>query len=99
MHSPPHPGEHILDECITPLGLTITAAAQALGVTRKTLSAVVNCKAGISADMAVRLSRVFGSTAQTWIRMQASYDLWHAEKRAKGWKPKKSYIQHRPEAG
>lgn len=92
MHTPPHPGEIILEECIKPLDLTITKAAEAVGVSRKTLSAVVNGKAGISADMAVRLSRVFGSTAETWLRMQASYDLWNAEKRAKHWKPKRSYV-------
>lgn len=92
MHSPPHPGEIVLEECIKPLGLTVTKAAEALGVSRKTLSAIVNCKAGISADMAVRLSRVFGSTAETWLRMQASHDLWNAEKRARRWKPKYCYV-------
>jgi antitoxin HigA-1 len=97
MYNPPHPGEIVLDECIKPLELSVTNAAKALGVARKTLSAIVNEKAGISADMAIRLERVFGSTAETWLRMQASYDLWHAEKRAKKWKPKKSYVPKRPE--
>lgn len=99
MHNPPHPGEFVLEDCIKPLGLSVTAAASALGVTRKTLSQLVNGKAGISADMAVRLSRVFGSSADFWMRLQGNYDLWHAEQRAKGWKPKKSYIGAPPVEG
>lgn len=92
MYNPPHPGEHVLEDCIRPLGLSITQAAVALGVTRKTLSALVNGKAGISADMAVRLSKVFGSTADFWMRLQGAYDLWHATQRMKRWKPKRTYV-------
>lgn len=91
MHNPPHPGTIVLEDCIKPLGLTITDAAKALGVTRKTLSAVVNENAGISADMAVRLSKVFGATTESWIRLQARYDLYQAEKRMKRWKPKTTF--------
>jgi antitoxin HigA-1 len=82
MHDPPHPGELIREDCLTPLGLTVTAAAAGLGVTRKTLSSIVNGRAGVSPDMAIRLSKAFGSTPETWLRMQLAYDLWHAQKRA-----------------
>jgi addiction module HigA family antidote len=75
MKNPPHPGTVVLAECIEPLGLTITEAAQALGVTRTTLSELVNCKRGISAEMAIRLSQVFGGSAASWITQQAHYDL------------------------
>ncbi len=74
MKNPPHPGLVVLQECIEPLGLTITAAA-ALGVTRNTLSELVNAKRGISPEMAVRLSKVFGGTEQGWLVQQAQYDL------------------------
>lgn len=73
MKSPPHPGGFVLRQCIEPLGLTITAAA--LGVTRTTLSELVNEKRGISPEMAVRLSKVFGGSAETWLTQQAHYDL------------------------
>jgi antitoxin HigA-1 len=72
---PPHPGLVVLQECIEPLGLTITQAAAALGVTRNTLSELVNGKRGISPEMAVRLSKVFGATEQGWLVQQAHYDL------------------------
>ena len=72
--NPPHPGGLVLRRCIEPLGLTITAAA-ALGVTRMTLSELVNEKRGISPEMAVRLSKVFGGSAETWLTQQAHYDL------------------------
>jgi len=75
MKNPPHPGMTVLAECIEPLGLTITRAAKALGVTRTTLSELVNGKRGISAEMAVRLSKVFGGSAASWITQQAHYDL------------------------
>jgi len=75
MKNPPHPGGVVLRECIEPLGLTITAAAVALGVTRTTLSELVNGKRGISAEMAVRLSQVFGGSAVSWLTQQAQYDL------------------------
>jgi len=75
MKNPPHPGGFIFRECIEPLGLTITDAAAALGVTRTTLSELVNGKRGISPEMALRLSQVFGRSAQSWIVQQAQYDL------------------------
>jgi addiction module HigA family antidote len=73
--NPPHPGGFVLRRCIEPLGLTITQAAAALGVTRTTLSELVNEKRGISPEMAVRLSKVFGGSAATWLRQQAHYEL------------------------
>src|SRR6202171_2770992 len=77
MKNPPHPGGVVLRQCIEPLGLTITEAAEALGVTRNTLSELVNEKRGISPEMAVRLSKVFGGTAESWLVQQAQYDLAH----------------------
>jgi addiction module HigA family antidote len=75
MKNPPHPGGVVLRLCIEPLGLTITDAAAALGVTRTTLSELVNGKRGISPEMAVRISKVFGGSAQSWIVQQAQYEL------------------------
>jgi len=77
MKNPPHPGTVVLQECIEPLDLTITQAADALGVTRNTLSELVNGKRGISPEMAVRLSKVFGGSAESWLVQQAQYDLAH----------------------
>lgn len=79
MKNPPHPGGTVLRQCIEPLGLTITDAAAALGVTRTTLSELVNGKRGISPEMAVRLSKVFGASAASWLTQQALYDLAHVE--------------------
>ena len=81
MHNPPHPGEIIKELCIEPLGLTITEAAKALGVSRKTLSSIVNGKAGISPEMAVRLSIAFDTSSESWLNQQTQYDLWQAEQR------------------
>jgi len=75
MKNPPHPGVVVLQECIEPSGLNITQAAEALGVTRNTLSELVNAKRGISPEMAVRLSKVFGGSEQGWLVQQAQYDL------------------------
>ncbi len=75
MKNPPHPGLVVLQECIEPSGLTITQAAAALGVTRNTLSELVNGKRGISPQMAVRIATVFGGTEQGWLIQQAQYDL------------------------
>jgi antitoxin HigA-1 len=77
MKSPPHPGGFVLRQCIEPLGLSITEAAAALGVTRTTLSELVNEKRGLSPEMAVRLSKVFGGNAESWLLQQAQYDLAH----------------------
>ena len=75
MKNPPHPGGVVLRQCIELLGLTITQAAAALGVTRTTLSGLVHGKRGISPEMAVRLSKAFGATPETWLRLQMAYDL------------------------
>ncbi|NUQ86174.1 MAG: HigA family addiction module antidote protein [Anaerolineales bacterium] len=83
MHNPPHPGEVIKSLCLEPLGITVTQAADALGVSRKTLSAILNGRAGISPEMAVRLSIAFSTTAESWMNQQIQYDLWHAEQRRK----------------
>jgi addiction module HigA family antidote len=83
MHNPPHPGEIIRSLCLEPLELTVTDAAAGLGVSRKTLSAILNGRAGISPEMAVRLSMAFGTSAESWLNQQTQYDLWHAEKRRK----------------
>ena len=83
MHNPPHPGEVLKTLCLDPLNLSVTHAAQALGVSRKTLSAIVNGRAGISPEMAVRLSIAFNTTAESWLNQQLQYDLWHAEKERK----------------
>ena len=83
MHNPPHPGEIVRCECLEPLGLTVTRAAQGLGVTRQTLSDLVNGKAGVSVEMSIRLSQAFGSTPETWLGMQMAFDLWQAQDRAK----------------
>ena len=80
MKNPPHPGGVVLRQCIEPLNLTITDAAHALGVTRNTLSDLVNEKRGISPEMAVRLSKVFGGTEQGWLVLQAQYDLAHVQR-------------------
>ena len=78
MYNPPHPGEIIREFCIEPLGLTVTEASRALGVTRKTLSAILNGRSGISPEMALRLSKVFGRSPEAWLRLQSQYDLWKA---------------------
>ena len=81
MHNPPHPGEVLRSLCLEPLGLTISDAARALGVSRKTLSGIVNGHVGISPEMAVRLSLAFDTTAESWLNQQVQYDLWRAEKK------------------
>ena len=79
MHNPPHPGKIIREFCVEPLDLTVTEAAKALDVTRKTFSTLLNGRAGISPEMAIRLSRVFGRTPEGWLRLQLQFDLWKAE--------------------
>jgi len=80
MKNPPHPGGVVLRQCIESLGLSITSAAEALGVTRNTLSELVNGKRGISPEMAVRLAKVFGGTEEGWLVQQAQYDLAHVRR-------------------
>ena len=82
MYDPPHPGEIIREDCLTALNLSVTEAAQGLGVSRKTLSSILNGHAGISADMALRLSQAFGSTPEHWLQMQLVYDLSQAKRHA-----------------
>jgi len=84
MHNPPHPGEILRGLCLEPLNLSVTDAATALGVSRKTLSAILNGRAGISPEMAVRLSIAFKTSAESWLNQQVQYDLWRAEKLRKG---------------
>ncbi len=79
-HNPPHPGEVLKKLCLDPMGLSVTETAQSLGVSRKTLSGIINGRAGISPEMAVRLSLAFGTSAESWLSHQLQYDLWHAEK-------------------
>ena len=80
MHNPPHPGEVLRALCLDPLGLTVTEAARALRVSRKTLSSILNGRAGISPEMAVRLSLAFDTSAESWLNQQVQYDLWRAER-------------------
>ncbi|MCH7980775.1 MAG: HigA family addiction module antidote protein [Proteobacteria bacterium] len=89
MHNPPHPGEVIRDLCLEPLELSVTAAAEALGVTRKTLSAILNGHSGISPEMALRLSIAFDTSPESWLNQQTQYDLWQAKKAKKRLRVKK----------
>jgi len=91
MHNPPHPGELIRELCIEPLDLSITEAAEGLGVSRKTLSAILNGRAGISPEMALRLAMAFDTTPESWLNQQSHYDLWQAKQKNKRMKVKKLY--------
>jgi addiction module HigA family antidote len=82
MKNPPHPGLSVRHDCLEPLGLSVTAVARKLGVSRKQFSDIVNCRSGISPEMAIRLDKAFGGGAETWLRLQASYDLAQAMKHA-----------------
>ncbi len=83
MHRPPHPGEILRELCLAPLNLTVTDAAASLDISRNTLSAILNGRAGISPEMAVRLSIAFDTTAESWLQQQMQFDLWHAEQSRK----------------
>ncbi len=83
MHNPPHPGEILKELCLEPLGLSITEAASGLGVSRKTLSAILNGRSGVSPEMALRLSEAFDTTPESWLNQQVQYDLWVAKQAAK----------------
>ena len=89
MHNPPHPGEVIRELCLEPLGLSVTDAAEGLGVSRKTLSAILNGRAGISPEMALRLSMAFDTTPESWLNQQTQYDLWVARNAKKKIRVKK----------
>ena len=82
MKAPPHPGESVRRDCLEALGLSVTAGARVLGVSRKQLSALVNGRAGISPEMAIRLDKAFGGGASTWYQLQAAYDMAQAMRRA-----------------
>ena len=81
MKNPPHPGKVVRVSCLEPLGLNVTEGAKVLGVSRQALSNLVNCRARMSTYMAVRLAKAFGSTTETWIRLQAAYDIAQAQAR------------------
>ena len=82
MFNPLHPGEIIREDCLAPLHLTVTAAAKWLGVSRQSLSELLNGRSGVSADMAIRLEKAGWSEAETWLGVQSAHDLWHARQRA-----------------
>lgn len=82
MHNPPHPGEALNELCLKPLGLSVTRAAKALGVTRKALSELLNGRAGVSTLMAIRIAKATNTTPESWLTMQVSYDLWQTRKTA-----------------
>jgi antitoxin HigA-1 len=82
MHSPPHPGRIVRQECLEPLGLSVTDGAKVLGVSRVTLSELVNERRGISPEMAIRLAKAFGSSAEVWAGMQLDYDMAQAMRNA-----------------
>lgn len=82
MKNPPHPGLSVRHDCLEPLGLSVTEAARKLGVSRKQLSDVVNCRSGISPEMAIRLDKAFGGGADTWYRLQSAWELAQAKKKA-----------------
>ncbi|PWB46583.1 MAG: addiction module antidote protein, HigA family [Candidatus Methylomirabilota bacterium] len=99
MKNPPHPGRIVRQECIEPLGLTVTDAAARLGITRQALNNLVNGKAGISPEMAIRLSKAFGSSPEVWLGIQMEYDLAQAVKQAGQIKVKRITVAisaHRP---
>ena len=89
MHNPPHPGEVLRELCLAPLEISVTDAAEALGVSRKTLSCILNGRAGISPEMAIRLSMAFNTTAESWLNQQVQYDLWVARQNRKKLKVRK----------
>ena len=82
MQNPPYPGGIVKRQCLALLGLTVTRAAAGLGITRQALSELVNGRTGVSVEMSIRLSKAFGSTPETWLKMQMAYDLWQARERA-----------------
>jgi antitoxin HigA-1 len=93
MKNPVHPGGVVRRDCLEPLGLSVTAGAKVLGVTRQALNNVVNGKSGISPEMAIRLSKAFGSTAETWLRMQLAYDLAAARRNENKIKVRRRYVE------
>ena len=94
MFNPPHPGEIIKELCLEPLGINLTQAAKALGVSRKTLSAIINGRARVTPEMAIRLSLAFGTSAESWLNQQSQYDLWEARRKQKDFKVEKLFVSH-----
>jgi addiction module HigA family antidote len=94
MYNPPHPGEILRELCLEPLGISVTRAAQALDVSRKTLSAILNGRAGISPEMAIRLSLAFDTSAESWLNQQAQYDLWLARSKQHDFKVERLSAAH-----
>ena len=92
MKNPAHPGRIVRSACLAPLGLSVTEGAKVLGVTRQTLTKIVNGKSGISAPMAIRLAKAFGGCAEIWVRMQASYDLAQARREESKIKVRRQYM-------
>jgi addiction module HigA family antidote len=93
MKNPVHPGRIVRHDCLEPLGLSVTAGAKVLGVSRQTLTKVVSGKSGISPEMAIRLTKAFGSTPETWLRMQLAYDLALARKHENRIKVRRQYLR------
>jgi addiction module HigA family antidote len=93
MKNPVHPGRIVRHDCLEPLGLSVTEGAKVLGVTRQALNNVVNGKAAISPEMAIRLAKAFGSTAETWLRMQLAYDLAAARKDERKIKVRRQHLE------
>jgi len=95
MKVPPHPGLSVRKDCLEPLALTVTEGARVLGVSRQTLNSLVNEKAGISPEMAIRLDKAFGGTADAWLALQIAYDLMQARKNAGKIKVKRYAVPRR----
>jgi addiction module HigA family antidote len=81
--TPPHPGQYVLEDCVKPLGLSVSKAAEGLGISRSTLSRLINGRISVTPEMAVRLSQGFGSTPEMWLRLQNAHDLAQARKKRK----------------
>ena len=96
MKNPPHPGLTVRHDCLEPLGLTVTGAAKALGVTRQALNNLINGKSGVSPEMAVRLAKAFGSSAETWLGIQLDYDLAQVRRRKTSIRVRRVKRAHRP---
>jgi addiction module HigA family antidote len=94
MKNPPHPGRSIRSACLEPLGLSISEGAKILGVTRQALNNVIAGKSAISPEMAIRLTKAFGSTEETWLRMQLAYDLAAARKDISKIKVRRQHVAH-----
>ena len=96
MHNPPHPGESLKMLYVKPLGLTVAAMADRLGVARQAVSRIINGHAGISAEMALRLARVLGTTPELWVNKQRNYDLWHTKQRLKRQMARLQPLEYQP---